>query len=96
MAPDDSTIRPTPAPSIPSVVNPAATAGDSRTPTIAVTMGDPGGILSKGADPSEGRETVVMTFTVAHHYEKDGDDEDQILAPASQLRIDDIVSHDYP
>lgn len=59
-------------------------------------MGDPGGILSKGADPSEGRETVVMTFTVAHHYEKDGDDEDQILAPASQLRIDDIVSHDYP
>lgn len=58
-------------------------------------MGDPRGQLGKGADASEGRETAVLTFTVAHHYEKHGDDEDQILAPVNHLRIDDIVSHDY-
>jgi hypothetical protein len=59
-------------------------------------MGDPRGYLATGADASEGRETAVMTFTVAHHYEKDGDEEDRILAPVNQLQVDNIVSHDYP
>src|SRR5262245_44900813 len=67
--------------------------GFSRT-LNEIFMGDPEGYLARGTDRAQGREQAVMTFTVHHHYEKHGDDRDEVLGPASTLRIDDVTSHD--
>lgn len=46
----------------------------------------------KGNQPR--RQQAFMTFTVAHHYRKIGDDDNQNLATAEHLVIDNVTSHD--
>jgi hypothetical protein len=40
-------------------------------------------------------EHAVMTFCVAHHYEKHGDDDNDNLTGTQEIRIDDITHHDH-
>jgi hypothetical protein len=40
-------------------------------------------------------EQAVMTFCVAHHYEKHGDDDNHNLAPATELVINDLTHHEH-
>ncbi|WP_093167789.1 hypothetical protein [Sinosporangium album] len=56
-------------------------------------FGDSRGRLKNEDHPEAGREQVVMTWTLAHHYVKQGDDGDNSLGPVSGLRIDGVTDH---
>lgn len=57
-------------------------------------MGDERGYVDPSSK-SPRPEHAVMTFCVAHHYEKHGDDDNRNLAGVRALRLDNLTHHDH-